>query len=262
MTTKSINKLKKLLTIHKPGTVSLASWLLAQGISRDLQQYYCKSGWLEPIGHGAYKRPDDVIDYHGGLYALQEQANLDVHIGGITALTIQGAAHNIRFGGGRVYLFSPPGTVLPSWFNKHDWGVEIVHVRTNFLPIKIKPEGVNKIETTSGARVISNQYSCSERAILECLYLTPDKQDLVESFQVMDGLVNLRPKVVQLLLEQCTSVKVNRLFLYMAEKSKHQWLQYVEKSLIKLGKGDRSIVKNGTFIAKYHISVPEELALL
>jgi hypothetical protein len=76
----------------------------------------------------------------------------------------------------------------------------------------------------------------------------------------MEGLSNLRPKVVQELLETCTSVKVKRLFLFMATRAKHQWLNYVDQTKIDLGTGDRSILPGGLFNAKFHISIPKELA--
>lgn len=42
-------------------------------------------------------------------------------------------------------------------------------------------------------------------------------------FELMEGLNNLRPNQVQDLLEKCESVKVKRLFLYLAEKAGHEW---------------------------------------
>jgi hypothetical protein len=67
--------------------------------------------------------------------------------------------------------------------------------------------------------------SSPERAILECLYLAPEKMDLVECYQVMEGLTTLRPALLQQLLEQCHSIKVKRLFLYMAKKAGHDWFK-------------------------------------
>ena len=65
---------------------------------------------------------------------------------------------------------------------------------------------------------------------------------------------------VQTLLENCQSVKVKRLFLYMGEKADHNWFNYLDLKNVDLGKGKRSIVKNGLFIDKYGITVPKELA--
>jgi hypothetical protein len=262
MTTNNDKKLKILLDSLKSGTVCLAPWLEKKGISRDLQQYYCKSGWLEPVGRGAFKRPNDDIGWQEALQAVVEQANLNVHVGGITALSQQGAGHYVRLGKETVYLFSPLGVSLPAWFNNYDWGVDIEHVKTGFLPDEVAMGVAFSMRLNSGKGFTTRMFSDSERAILECLYLSPKKQDLLECYQVMQGLVNLRPKVVQELLEACTSIKVKRLFLYMAEKAEHQWLQYIDVSKITLGKGDRAIVKNGLYIARYKITVPRELGLL
>ena len=75
----------------------------------------------------------------------------------------------------------------------------------------------------------------------------------------MEGLNNLRPALVQSLLEACQSVKVKRLFLYLAEKSNHDWFTYLDLSKIDLGSGKRSIVKDGVYISRYQITVPKEL---
>lgn len=262
MTTDSKRKLKILLAKHKPGTVCLASWLEKQGISRDLQQYYLRSGWLEPVGRGAFKRPGDEVGWRGGLYALQKQANLVVHVGGITALSTQGAGHYIPLGREKVYLFSSLGVSLPTWFRNHNWNADIAHVRTTFLPPDAGIGEAMRMELASAGGFVPVKVSDTERAMLECLYLAPVKQDLVECYQVMEGLVNLRPKVVQSLLEICTSIKVKRLFLYMAEKAGHQWLRFVDRSHINLGKGDRSITPEGVYIAAYGLSIPKTLALL
>ncbi|HPM03941.1 MAG TPA: AbiEi antitoxin N-terminal domain-containing protein [Candidatus Cloacimonadota bacterium] len=49
MSTNNEIKLKKLLDLHIPGTMILASWLEANVFSYDLQQRYRKSGRLESI---------------------------------------------------------------------------------------------------------------------------------------------------------------------------------------------------------------------
>ena len=249
----------KLMNLHKPGTPCLASWLEKQGISYDLQKYYRRAGWLESFGRGAYKRPGDHVAWEGGLYALQEQAGLQVHIGGLTALTKQGSNQYMRFGEEAVFLFTPLKVRFPAWFNTHDWGARIEHVKTGFLPEGACIGDVIKMGLASPFSPVNLKISDPERAILECLYLAPKFHSLEEFYEIMEGLVNLRPKVVQRLLEDCQSVKVKRLFLYMAEKAGHKWLEYVKTDGIHLGKGDRVIVPNGTYVAKYKISVPREL---
>jgi hypothetical protein len=67
MTTSTDKKLKGLLDSHTPDTVLLASWLEKNGISYDLQQYYLRSGWLESLGVGAFKRPKENVRWEGAL---------------------------------------------------------------------------------------------------------------------------------------------------------------------------------------------------
>src|SRR5690606_26221199 len=105
----------------------------------------------------------------------------------------------------------------------------------------------------------SIKVSGSARAIMECLHLAPQKQELMECFELMEGLNNLPPTQIQTLLENCQSVKVKRLFLYMGEKADHSWFKHLDPKSVDLGKGKRSIVKNGAFIDKYGITVPKEL---
>ena len=255
MSTTNEIKLKKLLDLHVSGTVILASWLEANGFSYDLQQRYRKSGWLESVGVGAFKRPNELVTWQGALYSLQKQANLPVYIGGLTALSMLGYSHYLRTGTEPVYLFSDLKTRLPAWFKKYLWRESINHIRTSFLPKGVGMDDYNE-------KQFSLTIASPERAIFECLYLTPEKLDLMETYQIMSGLVNLRPDMIQGLLEGCKSVKVKRLFLYMSNKATHQWFQFLDLSSVDLGKGDRSIVKNGVYDPKFQITIPKELAQL
>jgi hypothetical protein len=255
MTTNTSNKLKQLFKEHVPGTVLLASWLEKKGFSYDLQQYYRRSGWLENMGTGAFKMSKEKVTWQGGLFALQSQAKLPVHVGGLKALSLQGYSHYFRLGEETVYLFTPAQIKLPVWFRKYHWEDKIEHIQTSILTTEL---GLVAFEDKN----LTIQISTPERAILECLYLSPNNLDLVESYQVFEGLTNIRPKLMQKLLEACSSVKVKRLFLYMADKAQHQWLSFIDQSGITLGRGDRSLIKGGVYISQFHISVPKELAAL
>jgi len=252
MTTNLDKKLMNLLSNHVPGTVLLASWLEKKGISRDLQQYYLKSGWLESYGFGAFKRPNENIHWTGALNSIQRQTDLSVHVGGLTSISLQGLSHYVRLEKEPLYLFSPQYVKLPRWFLNQEWSNQIIHLKTKFLP-------ANSALFDYSQDSIKFQISSPERAILECLYQTPDRFDMVECYQILEGLANLRPKILQELLENCSSIKVKRLFLYMASKANHQWLDFVDQSKIELGTGDRVIVKGGVYISKYKISIPKEL---
>lgn len=240
--------------MHKPGTILLASWLIKQGISYDLQKRYRKSSWIESIGYGAFKRfGDNEVTWQGGLYAIQQQSSIEAHAGALTALSIQGLSHYLRHENNKVFIFSELRKKIPTWFVNHDWKTPIDIIPTSFLPKEI---GLTNYE----GKTFNLKISAPERAILECLYLAPAKFDLVECYQIMEGLTNLRPALVKELLIKCTSVKTKRLFIYMAEKAKHAWLKYIEIDKIDIGKGQRSLAKGGVYIQKYRLIVPNELA--
>lgn len=254
MSTEKVNKINYLLQSQPKGVVFLTSWLRKNGYSLDLQRRYRKSNWFKSIGRGAMVRAGEEISYQGALYALQEQAAMSIHPGGKTALSILGKSHYLELSAKRVVLFGSTRESMPLWFQNYDWGVELNYYRSGFLPDNL---GFTKTKNKAFELKISN----ATRALMECLYLVPRYQDLYECYELIGGLNNLRPKEVQELLEACNSVKVNRLFLFLAERAGHNWFKYLDKSIIDLGEGKRSIVKGGVYVPKYQITVNKELAL-
>ena len=252
MTTQNKKNIKTIMQLSKHGTVVTASWLENMGISRDLQQYYVKSEWLQPIGRGAYTCFNEPVQWYGGLWAIQKQHT--VHVGAISALQLHGLSHYLRLEQETIYVFGNKNSI-PKWFTDYNWNVKISEQHTNLFIHDIGI--VEYIE-----HEIPIKISSPERAIMECLYLSPKEIDLIECYQIMEGLVNLKPLLVQELLQSCNSKKVIRLFLYMAEKANHQWLHFIDISKINIGKGNREITKNGMFVQKYLISIPQELVNL
>jgi hypothetical protein len=252
MATVNKTKINQLLQEQPPGVVLLSSWLAKHGYSIDLLKHYRKTAWLQSIGKGAHIRADDKVGYEGAIYALQKQAKLTIHLGGRTALSLLGKAHYLQLGDHKAVLFGAVGEKLPTWFKHRDWGVKLDYYETSFLPPDL---GFSEVEIKS----FSIKISGAARALMECLYLAPQKQELIECYELMEGLNNLAPKQIQTLLENCQSVKVKRLFLYMAEKADHAWFKYLDLTKVDLGKGKRSIVSSGVLIDKYGITVPKEL---
>lgn len=253
MTKENEPKLKRMLALHRPGTVLLASWLERMGIPRDLQAYYRTSGWLDSFGRGVFVRPGDRVDWRGGVYALQHEAELPIHVGGLTSLSLLGMAHYMRTDSERIWLFSPPKIALPAWFRDHQWENDVTLTASGFLPT---PTGFVEHPLAN----FSIRIASAERAILECLYLAPSKTDLVECGNIVDGMTTLRPRMLQQLLSECRSIKVKRLFLYLASRSNHDWYRRIKRADIDLGSGDRSIVKDGVYISEFGIVIPAELA--
>lgn len=253
MSIETQSKINRLLSSQPSGVVLQSNWLVANGYSHGLQQRYRESRWLESIGQGAMIRTGDQVGYEGAIYALQEQTGSTIHPGGKTALAYLGKTHYLEMKVKTVSLFGNKGEKLPVWFEKRDWGVKIDFQQTSFLPAEL---GLTKFELKS----FSIKISGAVRAMMECLYLVRQKQDLIECYELMEGLNNLRPDQVQALLEKCQSVKVKRFFLYLGEKAGHSWVRFLNIDQIDLGSGKRSIARGGVFIEKYQITVPKELA--
>jgi Protein of unknwon function (DUF2893). len=91
--------------------------------------------------------------------------------------------------------------------------------------------------------------SIPEQAFLECLLLAPSLYAYMDLFYIMEQLTTIRPDVVQELLENTDNLKIKRLFLYMAQKAKHEWYNRI----------DRSKIEGGIYISEYRITIPKEL---
>jgi hypothetical protein len=228
------------------------SALAALGITPQHTQKYVAGGWLESVGSGAFKRAGDAPTWQGALHAVQAQDSLAVHVGGLTALAAEGAGQFARLGREPVWLFSAPSVRPPLWFRKHRWPAELTHVTSKCLPAGV----AIRTRDFGGFSLLA---SAPERAILECLLLAPDRMDLVQTFGLIENLRTLRPKVMQTLLEACSSVKVKRLFMFMAERAALPVFARLDQGRIDLGRGARSLVSKGAYVAKYELVVPRAL---
>jgi len=221
------------------GTLAAASYLEKQGFSYNLLTRYKKSRWIQSFDRGVYKLFDDKIEWQGAIYTLQNQLMLNFHPGGKTALELKGHAHYLsRIK--KVFLFGIRQQSIPSWLQAHKFDVDFSITKTNLFPTDI-PGSLSAHEF----RDFSIKISSLERASMEMLYHVPAKVSFEEANLTTENLISLRPGLVQNLLESCNSIKVKRLFMYLAEKHDHTWVQKVDLSNVNFGEGKRSIVKNG-----------------
>ena len=153
-----------------------------------------------------------------------------------------------------MYLFTSPKERLPYWMVKMTWDYVVNYCTTSFINEEML--GVEATNIDNKALLVSSR----ERALLECLNLTNTPHSLMDIYHLMESLTALRPKLLQRLLEGCNSVKVKRLFLYMAEKTGYPWFNLIDQEHIDLGSGRRMISPTGKFIKKYNITIPKELA--
>jgi len=248
------------------GAVLTSEWLIHDmGYSKGLLQQYHRSGWIELIGKGAYRRTqtDDKghtlpLSWPGGVYALQALSsgrNKDTppaHVAARTALELGGFSHFLKLSGKEtVWLFAEPGYRVPTWFRKYDWDAKI-QIYSPKLFSKSLPQTFSQKDRGAFVTLIS----CPERAVMELLELCPKYESLDHAKLVMESLATLRPKVVADLLQSCTSVKVKRLLLALADLCNHAWLAEIDTAKLDLGAGKRILEPDRAFHVKYQISVP------
>ncbi len=254
MTRKDERKLNHFLLSSPSGVVLTTEWLEKQGISSKLAWWYVRSGLLERVGMKAYKKPGDNIPWAGAVTALQNQMHLPLHVGGKTALQVLGRAHFIPLQGVKqVQLFADLNTRMPSWLGKQLLKINFKIHKTSLFSNSDKMLGI--IEKPVDGIMI--KISSPERAAMEIVYLYPKFESLEEVMLLIENLGQLRPSVVQSMLEKCNSIKVKRLFLFLAEKFQHPWLASLDFKKINLGKGKRVIASGGKYDSKYKVSLPE-----
>ncbi|MDL2321614.1 type IV toxin-antitoxin system AbiEi family antitoxin [Desulfosarcina sp. OttesenSCG-928-B08] len=240
-------KLNQLLHQWPASGLRTAASLRAQGISSALLHHYVKRHWLEQVGRGVYRRPGDTPGWAAALHTVQQEEDLPVHVGGLTALALQGYGHYM--GERPLFLYAPPCTRLPAWV-RGAAGCEVRLCSSNFL--ESAPENSLHTMAVEGVSIV---VSTPERAALEMLYHVPRKVGFLEALEVAGNLAALNVDLMQALLEVCASVKVKRLFLYCAREAGHAWYPALDRSRIDLGAGKRELVKGGVLDKEFLLTV-------
>jgi len=263
MTQQRQERLKPLLDDLPPGYVADAAWLVARGIDRKSILQYAQRGWLEKLTRGVYRRPDTHRDIGGAgdwrrlVLSLQRVMDYEVHVGGRTALSLKGFEHYLSLGeaAAPVYLYG----VVPSWLDRLP-NAEQFETRTLTL-FGGTLTGVADGRQSSPSQKQLNELMVAmpERAILEMLNELPNDESFHNADMVFEGLVNLRPRLLGILLKECRSVKVKRLFFVFADQHNHAWRQYLDPDDFDLGSGPRALVEGGRLHPRYNITVPPEL---
>ena len=183
------------------------------GVSPQLAAHYAEAGWLVRLAQGVYAFPNDDFNVYGALKLLQQRVP-GLHIGGKSALAVQGVRHNL---GSREtwVLWGDKRFALPAWFTSR-FPARYTHGRLFDWPDTAL---VNKTLTTPPGLPDHLRVAAPERAVLELLYEVGIKQSLEEARNLFDGLRAPRKAVLGQLLSCCTSVKAVRLFLTWARET-------------------------------------------
>ena len=243
MNTPNDRNIKRLMLSLGENQVVTAGYLLRMGYTYEKLKGYVRSGYLDSLGRGAYCRAGGKPSVEDAVAAMSGQSGARLHLGGRTALEMRGHVHFVPFGERPACVFMEPGTRLPAWFGRHYAGRFVLR-RPGFIP------GTGGVEWAAGCPV-----SSPERAFLEFLHDVPARQSLAEAYQLLEGMLTLRPGLLNKLLAACSSVKVKRLFFLLADDVNPPWLARVDAGAVDLGAGCRVIDKGGSFHAKYNLVV-------
>ena len=240
----NVTNLKKLIALLRQKGVVTASYLHKNGISyQSMREYRC-SGWMEPLGVGAFHGKESKPSLDTAIAALAEQLGLPVHVGGKAALMRRGIVQYVPLGGLPPEVYLRRGVRLPKWF-LFSYAGQFVRNSTCILP-----DGIGLERDAAGCPI-----SSPERAFIELAAEVPKQAAVGELYQLMEFAETLRPALVTDLLSKCESVKAKRVFLFLADDLGHWWFKKIDRSKIDLGSGCRVIDKGGSFQAKFNIIV-------
>lgn len=250
MSVSNQSKLNQLLNGEQSGSLLFSEWLNANGYSNQLLKTYRDSGWLKTLCRGVMVTPNCKMDALAAVAAYNKQMDGGVHVAAHSALELYGFNHYVPMGKPLLYLsHSRPN--VPQWMSLDVFDMVIKPFSTDTFTNPF----VEEIDH-NGEKLLA---ASPEMAFLECLLLAPNQYNFMDLFYIMEQLTTLRPEIVQKLLETTKSLKVKRSFLYMAEKARHYWFNMLDISKIDLGTSKLQLVKNGSYISKYKITVPKEL---
>ncbi|MBH3170688.1 type IV toxin-antitoxin system AbiEi family antitoxin [Serratia marcescens] len=245
------SKINWLLQNTAPGSLVLQSWLTKNGISPSLANKYMHSDWLQKLRAGVYVRSGREPQWSDAVLCLQNQLGLSVHLAGLTSLAYQGRSHYLHLTRQAIWLCVEDKVSLPKWFKEFP-NVEWLLLSNQKLSTHDE-KYLTEVEI-KGERL---KASVPELAAYEVANAVPGSLSFEHSAELFQGLVNLSPRKVEVLLQSSRAVKTNRLYLFLADHYAHAWVKRIDKANIDLGAGKRQIVSGGKLDQKYQITVPE-----
>lgn len=264
MVEQSGNKLNRLEQLLPEGMLVDSAWLSRHGFYGSLRSHYVATGWLEQPARRVYRRPRGELTWQQVVVSIQGLLACPLTVGGRTALELQGYAHYLSQEVRPIHLYGAKRP--PSWLEKLALPERFCYHNSARLfsqlefPISSQGQKLPNHLTSLpwGPWEWRLVLSSPERALLELLDELPEHESFELADRLMEGLSNLRPRLLQALLENCTSVKVKRLFFFLADRHHHAWLNRLDKDSIDLGTGKRMLVRGGRLDPVYQITVPEE----
>lgn len=254
------NRRKLIETKIPEGVIVTRKWLInTTSLDKHAVDNLVKSEHIRVLQKGVYTRGISQPSWQSIVYTIQFILNTDYLVGGFTALEMKGFAH---------YMSQSKKTIihlygndkLPKWIN--NLSDNIIFVRHSRKELFSSMEQLHSEKYITGhfwkEEMSKLKISIPEKACLEMLNEVPNKISFEHANQLIQGMTSLSPRTIQKLLEECSSVKVKRLFLWFGQKHNYTWFSKLDQSKIDIGSGNRMIAKGGELDKKYKITVPKD----
>lgn len=235
------------------GQLATRQWLLSQGVEVYQIDNALKSKKLESLARGVLARPGVPVEWQGVAASLRRMSESPVYVGGASALAQHGLAHYIQL---KEVIELYASQSAPSWLSKIScetpfrWHTTVRIWDTEKL---LAANSVKPIPLHQGHWLLASP----EQAYLELLTKVPSVTSFEQADNIMQSLVNLSPRRLDVLLHACKHVLAKRLFFFFADRYQHAWRNKLEPKNYDLGSGKRAIIKGGSLNTTYKITVPE-----
>ena len=237
------------------GQLATRQWLLAQGVKVYQIDNALKSNKLKSLARGVVARLGVPVEWQGVLASLYRMFECPVYVGGSSALAQHGLAHYIQL---QTVLDIYASQPAPSWLGKLSCNVQLCWHTT------VQVWDAEKLLAANSLKSVQLHQGCwllasPEQAYLELLAKVPSVISFEQADNIMQSLVNLSPRRLDVLLQACKHVLAKRLFFFFADRYQHAWRNKLEAKNYDLGVGKRAVIKGGSFNKTYQITVPEAL---
>lgn len=242
-----------------PGLVATRSWLMRCGMRRHRLDNLVKSRRLAAPATGVYALPSTRLVWQGAVRSLQRMGGGAV-VGGLTALELQGRAHYLPLSPRRRLDLCGPEPA-PRWMNRLGLDETFRSRRTPWLRQSGEPEreAPFSVQLPWGDGVSTIGVSTLERALFEVLKGVPGETSFEHAELLMEGLVDLSPRRLDALLRRTRSVKIKRLFFWLAGRQGHLWAERLDVRDYDLGRGKRVLARGGRLVREFGFTVPDAM---
>lgn len=253
---------KPLRALLPYGMLATRKWLMARGLSGHALDNAVKSKRLLPLAPGVYSQYTRDLRWEGVVASLQYMEGAStpsVYAGGLTALSVMEMPDLPPAGALDVHLYAndrPPAWLfrlpLPEkfkWRSAKNLWPESVAADEDYLEACGWDMGLPPLHV-----------SCPERALMEALMSVPKGIDFDQADGLMREQILMSPRKLDALLGACRSVKVKRLFFWLAARANHHWLGDLDRARYDLGSGKRVLEEGGKLDREHLITVPHHMA--